>query len=82
MSQSTGNIGRASLLPAGARAFLRRRLDESVGLALCVGALLFLVALVSFRPEDPSFNRAAEGVPRNLMGGPGATAAVLAVQIL
>ena len=82
MSPSTGNIRRASLLPDSARAFLRRRLEEAVGLALCVGALLFVVALLSFRPDDPSFNRAAEGATRNLIGVPGAYAADMALQIL
>jgi S-DNA-T family DNA segregation ATPase FtsK/SpoIIIE len=36
-----------------------RRLNELVGLVLCVSALLLFLALASYSPQDPSFNSAS-----------------------
>ncbi len=45
--------------------------------ALTIGVLLALLALVSFHPGDPSFNTAAGGPARNWLGAPGAIIADL-----
>ena len=54
--------------------------------ALSVGGALFgaygLGAVVTYSPEDPSLNVAADGVTHNLFGGPGALVADIAVQSL
>jgi S-DNA-T family DNA segregation ATPase FtsK/SpoIIIE len=53
---------------------------------LAIGAGVFgaygLGAVLTYSPEDPSLNTAANGVPHNLFGGPGAVVADLAVQAL
>jgi len=41
-------------------------------IALFLVTLLLLLALVSYRPSDPSMNTAAAGPARNLVGAPGA----------
>ncbi|MBK6704528.1 MAG: DNA translocase FtsK 4TM domain-containing protein [Caulobacteraceae bacterium] len=41
-----------------------------------------LGAVLTYSPEDPSLNTAADGVPHNLFGGPGAMLADLAVRRL
>ncbi|HVY87207.1 MAG TPA: DNA translocase FtsK 4TM domain-containing protein [Caulobacterales bacterium] len=54
--------------------------------ALSVGAALFgaygLGAVLTYSPEDPSFNVATNGPTHNLFGGPGALLADIAVQSL
>ncbi|MGD9981124.1 MAG: DNA translocase FtsK 4TM domain-containing protein [Hyphomonadaceae bacterium] len=53
---------------------------------LAIGAGVFgaygLGAVLTYSPEDPSLNTAADGVPHNLFGGPGAVVADLAIQAL
>src|SRR5690606_591215 len=53
---------------------------------LAIGALVIgaygLGAVLTYSPEDPSLNTAADGVPHNLFGGPGAVIADLAIQAL
>ena len=53
---------------------------------LAIGALVIgaygLGAVLTYSPEDPSMNTAADGVPHNLFGGPGAMIADLAIQAL
>ncbi|WP_206530243.1 DNA translocase FtsK [Nordella sp. HKS 07] len=59
-------------VPAAIRRFLRNRLMEFIGFlsfALCVAVG---VALATWSPADPSFSRAIDGEPRNLLGYPGA----------
>jgi len=80
MSDSSGIFGRVGFLPAAAKAFIRRRLIELAGCVLIAAALAFLVALASFDPGDPSFNKAVDGPIRNLAGRPGAYAADLTLQ--
>jgi S-DNA-T family DNA segregation ATPase FtsK/SpoIIIE len=82
MSDSVGNAGRANFLPVSARDFLQRRVIEAVGLALAALAVALLVAFITFNPADPSFNRAASGATRNLLGAPGAYVADFALQTL
>jgi S-DNA-T family DNA segregation ATPase FtsK/SpoIIIE len=77
---SSGATG--GLLPAGALAFVRRRLGEAAGLILFVLALALLTALVTYQPSDPSFNSAGGGLALNLLGRPGAYTADLLLQSL
>src|SRR5262245_66280855 len=71
-----------TLLPPGARDFLRRRLLEVVGACLMALGAVYWAALMSFHPTDPSLNNAT-GVPAlNLLGRPGAILADLALQSL
>ena len=70
------------LWPSGTGAFVRRRMIEFAGMALAgIGAALAIAGL-SFRAEDPSFNRADDGPVMNLLGLPGAYAADLMWQTL
>ncbi|MGE0119364.1 MAG: DNA translocase FtsK [Dongiaceae bacterium] len=82
MSDMTTQIGRITLLPAGARDFLRRRLIGAGGcLLMGLGAAHF-VALMSFHRTDPSLNNATDSPPLNLLGRPGAMLADVALQSL
>ena len=61
-----------------------RRLNELIGLLLCVSALLLFLALASYSPLDPSFNSASvltgTHVARNWIGVVGAIISDLALQ--
>ncbi|MCI0600400.1 MAG: DNA translocase FtsK, partial [Beijerinckiaceae bacterium] len=70
------------LVPSPVRAFVIRRGAEAVGFALIGTAAAIALALASWSVEDPSFNHAAQGPVRNLLGAPGAVAADLIMQIL
>jgi len=63
-----------------------RRLNELLGLLLCVSALLVFLALASYSPLDPSFNSASaltgSRVARNWIGIVGAYVADLLLQFL
>jgi S-DNA-T family DNA segregation ATPase FtsK/SpoIIIE len=70
-----------------ARAFVptgNRRLNELIGLLMCVSALLILLALVSYSPLDPSFNSASvltgSHAARNWIGVVGAYTADILLQ--
>jgi len=52
------------------------------GAALIVAALLAAVALIGYRPSDPSLNTAAAGPVNNLMGSTGAYASDLLLSLL
>ncbi len=70
------------LWPSGTGAFVRRRAIEFAGMLLAgLGAALAIAGL-SFRAEDPSFNRAGDEPVMNLLGLPGAYAADLMWQTL
>ena len=58
--------------PSSHKSTLRLRLEEGGGLALCVLACALLAALVSYNPNDPSFNTATGQPPTNLLGMSGA----------
>ncbi|MEZ5959354.1 MAG: DNA translocase FtsK 4TM domain-containing protein, partial [Hyphomonadaceae bacterium] len=64
---------------AAARLALKRA-TIAIG-ALVIGAY-GLGAVLTYSPEDPSLNTAADGVPHNLFGGPGAVIADLSIQAL
>jgi len=73
---------KSSFMPPGLAAGLRRRTVQLVGLALLALGLAVVVALLSFNTGDPSFNRAAAGPARNLLGLPGAYLADLLLQTI
>ncbi|CCQ75427.1 DNA translocase FtsK 4TM domain-containing protein [Magnetospira sp. QH-2] len=80
MARTTSPAARPPILPASAVAFLRRRLIEGAGLAVCTLAVLLGLALVSFSPADPSLNSAGFGPIGNKLGTSGAVIADLALQ--
>ncbi|HZF35722.1 MAG TPA: DNA translocase FtsK 4TM domain-containing protein [Candidatus Angelobacter sp.] len=82
MSDFTNQIGRMTLLPSGARDFLRRRLIEAGGCALIALGVVYWAALMSFHRTDPSLNNATDSRALNLLGRPGAILADLALQSL
>src|SRR5215470_6681389 len=61
-----------------------RRLNELIGVLLCVSALLLLLALASYSPLDPSFNSASvltgSRAARNWIGVVGALVSDLTLQ--
>jgi S-DNA-T family DNA segregation ATPase FtsK/SpoIIIE len=67
-------------LPEGAADYMKRRGLEGLGVALIVLGLALLAAIVSYSPTDPSANTAADRVPANLLGAPGALVADMALQ--
>src|SRR5471030_2743419 len=64
-----------------ARSFLRRRLSEALGVVLFFAALLLFLALMSYNPEDPSWNNAADAPTRNWVGPYGAHIAYVLFQV-
>jgi len=82
MSELVNQIGRMTLLPPGARDFLRRRLLEVAGGCLIALGAVYWAALMSFHPTDPSLNNATGTPALNLLGRPGAILADLALQSL
>ena len=64
------------LSPALAQ-FLRRRVQEIVGLALVIAGVALCVTLVSAGTHDPSFNRVSNAQVLNLLGSVGANIASL-----
>jgi S-DNA-T family DNA segregation ATPase FtsK/SpoIIIE len=73
---------KTAFLPPGAGLFFKRRASELIGLALCLAAVALLLALITYRPSDPSYNTASGLPARNLMGSAGAVAADLLLQAL
>jgi S-DNA-T family DNA segregation ATPase FtsK/SpoIIIE len=61
-----------------------RRLSEFVGVALFALALIWLIALASYSPDDPVwfFNTASDVAPANFAGRVGAFIAELSLQLL
>ena len=74
-SRRAGRAPRSGMFADGFGVFLRRRFVEVFGLGLLALGGAILVACLVFNPDDPSFNRAAEGSVANLLGPPGALAA-------
>lgn len=56
------------------------RLVEFFGVCVFFGAMATLVALVSYCPEDPSFNTAIDGFISNLLSSPGSYYSDLMIQ--
>ena len=69
-------------LASGLRAFVARRAQELIGLALLAIAGLVAASLATWSVDDPSLNNATDSPVRNLLGWPGAIVADLAMQIL
>ncbi len=73
---------RTRLLPSGTGAFFRRRLIQAAGLAVGLAGVLLFIACLTYNPQDPSLNRAADGPVTNLLGGGGAIVADILIQLL
>ncbi len=80
MARSAVSNGKTAIFPAGASEYMKRRLAESAGLALLAGAGALTMALLSYSPNDPSLNHAADGAVRNLLGRPGSYTADALIQ--
>src|SRR5690348_17173861 len=74
--------GRLARLKEGSRKAARRSSRFLAGAALSLGAVLGLLALVSYRPSDPSLNTAAAGPINNWVGPPGAWSADLLLSLM
>ena len=59
----------------------RKRLNEATGFLLLSVGLVILLSLVSYRPQDPSWNTATDRQPLNLIGYPGSYVADALLQI-
>jgi S-DNA-T family DNA segregation ATPase FtsK/SpoIIIE len=73
-----GRIPAATSSAAARLALKRATLAIGAGVVGAYG----LGAVLTYSPEDPSLNTAADAVPHNLFGGPGAMVADLAIQAL
>ena len=69
-------------LPASLREFPKRRAAEMLGIAALAGVVGLGVALLTWSVEDPSLNHATNARVHNLLGGPGAVAADIVMQML
>src|SRR6266404_5269971 len=78
MTEQTGTV----FFSPGARVFLRRRMEELMGLLLLAIAAAYLVALLTASAADPSMNLAVDGPVHNLLGLPGAYIADLMLESL
>ena len=78
MTEQTGTV----FFSPGARVFLRRRMEELMGLLLLSIAAAYLVALLTASAADPSMNLAVDGPVHNLLGLPGAYVADLMLESL
>ena len=61
---------------------MKRRMSEAGGLGLLAMGMFAALALATYAPGDPSFNSAAPGEPKNLLGYAGASIADTLVQTL
>ena len=69
-------------LPASVREFPKRRAAEALGVVALAGVVGLGVALLTWSVEDPSLNHATRAPVHNLLGGPGAVAADIVMQML
>ncbi|HEX7484627.1 MAG TPA: DNA translocase FtsK [Vicinamibacterales bacterium] len=62
---------------------LSRRVSEFLGVVLFAAALIWLIALVTYEPSDPTwfFNAGAQGAPANFIGRVGAFLAELSYEL-
>ena len=80
MTASSEGVRRTPFLPEAASRFLRRRTIQLAGLVFLALAAVLALALISYAPNDPSFNTANSQAVANLAGLPGAYAADLLLQ--
>ena len=80
MATPTRHPSRTAIFPPGVTEFLYRRAVEALGILVAVAGGAVIVALATYHPSDPSFNTAAAGAARNLLGGLGAWTADLLMQ--
>src|SRR3954463_2614266 len=66
---------------SGMKNGMRRSWAMLIGGGVAAAALLVLLALISYRPTDPSLNTAAAGPVRNWVGAPGAWSADLLLSL-
>jgi len=69
-------------LPTSLRYFLRQRFEEAGGIVLIGAGIALLLALLSWHPNDPSFNIATSAPPKNWLGISGARTADILMQTL
>ena len=69
-------------LPTSVREFPKRRAAETLGIAALGGVVGLGLALLTWSVEDPSLNHATNAPIHNLLGGPGAIAADIVMQML
>jgi len=67
---------------ADALSMVKRRLHESLGLALLLACFLLVLALLTYDSRDPSLNTAIDATPHNFIGYSGAVLADLLRQSL
>jgi S-DNA-T family DNA segregation ATPase FtsK/SpoIIIE len=77
-----GRPGRIAQWREGSKRLARRSGGFVAGVALSLAAVFALVALVTYRPSDPSLNTAAGGPVGNWMGSPGAWTADLLLSLM
>ncbi|MFD2261950.1 DNA translocase FtsK 4TM domain-containing protein [Lacibacterium aquatile] len=82
MSDYVNEKSTAPLLPSGADTFIRKRIEETVGLALLLLAVALFLGYLSYFPLDPSPLKATGGPVRNLLGRFGATTSDIGLQTL
>lgn len=80
MAWIADKLSAGPLLPEGTSAFFARRVSETTGLGLMTCAGMYLAALASYAPGDPSFNAVTDAPIANWMGQPGAASADLMLQ--
>ncbi len=69
-----------SLASPAVRQIIRRRLGELTGLALALGGIVFLLAIVSYHATDPSLDTATAREAANLVGPTGSVLSDLLLQ--
>ena len=82
MPTSRRNASPTDELRDALRAFLRRRLAETIGLLLLAFCVAMTLALATWSVEDPSLNHAVDGDVRNILGFPGAVVSDLVMQLV
>jgi len=81
MSDTSSRASAPSILPEAVRLFIWRKSLELTGLAVISVTLIAAVGLASWSIADPSLNHAADRIPQNLLGYPGAVFADLVMQL-